>query len=121
MLGRVLVVDDEDMLREGIIAILQELGYEAKGASGGELALDIISHERPDVMILDINMPGMDGNEVCEKLKSDNELKDIPVILMTATDTELLEQKVEAALAEDFIMKPFEFKELVSKIDKYLV
>ena len=82
--ARILVVDDIDSNIEFVTDVLELENLEIYGAYSGENALEIAQKEKPDLILLDISMPGMDGYEVCRRLKSDSETKDIPVIFLTA-------------------------------------
>jgi DNA-binding response OmpR family regulator len=116
MSKRILIVDDEpDVLR--LVALrLKKSGYEVLTASDGKTGLDMINSEKPDLVLLDLRLPNMDGIDVCKHAKSDEALKDIPIILFTATaDVEVAETAKETG-ANDYIVKPFEPNELLEKI-----
>lgn len=118
---KILVVDDEEdvvyLLREA----LEDEGYQTFGAQDGQAALEIVKKEKPDLILLDIMMPKMDGYTLNQQLKKDEENHDLPVIVITGRgqlrDLFLLNQ--EAPIA-DFIEKPFPVKMLLGKIEQIL-
>jgi len=114
--AKILIVDDRPDNRTLLAHLARGQGYEASEASNGRRALDIASAERPDVILLDIMMPGMDGIEVCQRLKADEELRQIPVILVTAKD---LDEDVVRGLdagAVDYVTKPFNREVLAARL-----
>ena len=86
---KILIVDDEASIRELLHFNLARAGYEVLEAADGQAALQQASDEQPDLILLDIMLPGMDGFEVCRALKSDAQLSRIPVIMLTARDEEI--------------------------------
>jgi len=110
----VLVVDDEEYVRELLKTFLTEMGYQVIAASHGEEALDLAKKESPNVIILDVKMPGIDGIETCRRLKSDGGTRVIPVIVATAL-RETLPEVLDAG-ATDFVTKPFHLTELLTRI-----
>lgn len=112
----ILVVDDTPPNVKLLRLILNEAGYRVLEASSGQEALATLKSERPDAMILDVRMPGMTGYEVCTAVRSDPEFSALPVIMVTALS--LLEERIKGieAGATDFIVKPFNKKELLARI-----
>ncbi len=103
----IMIVDDTKENINVLRQTLANLGYKITVALNGEMALDLIPKLKPDLILLDIMMPGINGYDVCRSLKKDSELEDIPVIFITAKgDTEDVVEGFEAG-AVDFIMKPF--------------
>jgi len=102
---KLLIVDDQKLMRELLQAFLKGLA-EIELAESGEEALEKISQNKPDLVLLDVTMPGMDGYEVCKKIKADPELKDIHIIFMTGRDTNEDEVRGLDEGATDFIKKP---------------
>jgi len=118
MADTVLVVDDEEYIRELLKTFLTEMGYEVIVASHGEEALDLAKEEGPQVIILDVKMPGIDGIETCKRLKSDEETRLIPVIVATAL-RETLPEVLDAG-ANDFVTKPFHLTEILTRVRSIL-
>jgi len=117
---RILVVDDHEDNIELLRARLEARGYEIHAASDGQAALDQVERIIPDLILLDVMMPKMDGMEVVRRLKADKNLPFIPVIMQTALDTTA--NKVEGldAGADDYITKPINFAELEAKVNALL-
>lgn len=118
MADTVLVVDDEEYIRELVRTFLNEAGYKVIVASGGEEALELAKKEAPQVIILDVKMPGMDGITTCRCLKAEERTCVIPVIVATAL-RETLPEVLEAG-ANDFVTKPFHLTELLTRIQSIL-
>ena len=112
---KVLVVDDVPQNVRLLEAVLTSHGYDVTSASSGPEALEKVTAEAPDLVLLDILMPEMNGYEVCRRLRADPATRFLPVVMVTASDTEV---RVNATLAEadDFITKPFNQQELLSRI-----
>lgn len=119
MSSKILIVDDEPDLLKIAVFRLKKAGYEITTAVDGGEALDCIYKNRPDVVLLDLLLPVIDGVEVCRKIKQDDALKNIPVILFTASALDI-QQKVKEAGAEDYIVKPFDIDELLEKVNRQL-
>ncbi|HEY6343878.1 MAG TPA: response regulator transcription factor [Bryobacteraceae bacterium] len=111
--GRILVVDDEPQIRRTMRTTLTSAGYEIDDAKTGEEALLKVRDFRPDLVLLDINMPGMGGLEACREIRAD---PNVGIIMLTVRNTEA--DKVEAldAGADDFVTKPFSMPELLARI-----
>jgi len=118
MADTVLVVDDEEYIRELLRTFLTETGYNVIVAAHGEEALDLAKKEGPQVIILDVKMPGIDGIETCRRLKSEEGTRVIPVIVATAL-RETLPEVLDAG-ANDFVTKPFHLTELLTRIRSIL-
>jgi DNA-binding response OmpR family regulator len=114
MSERILVADDEQEIRNLLDHFLKGQGYEVVLASDGNQALKLAAEENPQVIILDIKMPGLDGLEVCKRLKEKDQTKFIPVIVITGFE----DNKMEALNmgADDFVNKPFDMAEISSRV-----
>src|SRR6266566_5562339 len=112
----VLVVDDNGMNRELIAACISDLDCEVRTASTGRVALAMIETEPPDVVLLDVHMPDIDGYDVCRRIRSIPSLRLMPVIMITALDQ--IEDRVKALEwgADDFMTRPVERVELVARV-----
>ena len=118
--GKILIVDDEAATRDTLESLLIRESYEMYFAVNGFEALNCINQVNPDVILLDVMMPGMDGFEVCQKIKSDKRWRHIPIILITALDSrENLERGIDAG-ADDFLQKPLNSIELRARIRSLL-
>lgn len=118
--GAILVVDDtQDSLRL-LAVILASAGYQPRPADSGELALRSALHAPPDLILLDVRMPGMDGFEVCRRLKAHPETEAVPVIFLTA-EADVVERREGLRLgAADFIVKPFDREEMLARIANHV-
>jgi len=111
--GKILIVDDEPQIRRVLRTTLTSQGYTVAEAKSGDEALEQIREERPDLILLDVNMPGRSGLETCREIRSSG---DVPVIMLTVRNTE--RDKVQAldAGADDYVTKPFGAEELMARI-----
>lgn len=112
---RVLVLEDEASIREFIVINLKNAGFEVIPVDSGEEALEILEKENIDIAVLDVMLPGIDGFEVCKRVRKDN--KYIGIIMLTAKAQE--EDKIEGLLngADDYVIKPFSPRELVARVE----
>jgi PAS domain S-box-containing protein len=118
--GTILVVDDEPESLRVLTGILQPEGYTVRPANSGQLALDSIAALPPDLILLDIRMPGLDGYEVCRRLKAGDATRNIPVIFQSAA-TDLSDRLEGLRLgAADYISKPFQREELLARVNTHL-
>jgi len=113
---RVMVVDDLEGIRIFLQNHLTSLGYQVVQAGSGEEALEKVKATFPDVILLDINMPGLNGFDVLERLKVAGGTSIIPIIMMTALGSRRDREQALAAGADDFINKPFDLDELETKV-----
>ena len=113
--GRIVVVDDTPQNVKLLEAVLTGRGYEVVAASSGEEALEAVADGRADLMLLDIVMPGIDGYEVCRRLRADPSTAVLPVVMITASGEQEKVKAIEAG-ADDFIPKPFDQAELIARI-----
>ncbi|MFA9404168.1 MAG: response regulator transcription factor, partial [Anaerolineales bacterium] len=117
MTNKVLVVDDDKTLLRFVSEYLEKEGFQVAIADRGQKALRQFYKERPEIVLLDVMMPGMDGWEVCARLK---ELADVPVILLTAKTAEADKLRGFRLGVDDYITKPFSMAELVARIQAVL-
>jgi PleD family two-component response regulator len=113
---RVLIAEDEDSIAKMLQAALQMARYEVRLAHDGEDAWDQISKEAPDLVLLDIQMPKLDGFEVCKRIKSDVFLRHIPVLMLTAQSSTHFKVTGLESGADDYVTKPFDMDELLARI-----
>jgi two-component system response regulator VicR len=117
----ILCIEDEQEMIDLIRLILSRRGFEIRGANGGKEGLEAIHTEHPDLVLLDLMMPEMDGWEVYQQMKADETTKDIPVIVVTAKAQSI--DKVlglHIAKVDDYIAKPFSPQELLASVDNVL-
>lgn len=116
---RILCIEDEPEMIDLIRLILGRKGFEVSGASGGEDGINKVRSEKPDLVLLDLMMPFVDGWEVYQQMKADEDTKDIPVIVVTAKAQSI--DKVlglHIAKVDDYIAKPFSPKDLISSVER---
>ncbi len=116
----ILTVDDEEINLELVEALMFTLGYEIEKARSGKEALEKISEREPDIILLDVMMPGMNGYEVCRILKEDEKTRHIPVIMITSLNQ--IENKIMGIEtgADDYLSKPFNKRELIARVKSLL-
>ena len=118
--AKILVVDDDFRNTELLHAYLTSIGYEVVTASSGERALEIVAAQPPDLILLDVMMPGLNGLEVCARLKKREETRLIPIVMVTALrETEDKIKAIEVG-ADDFLSKPFNIYELAARVKSLL-
>jgi DNA-binding response OmpR family regulator len=117
---KVLLVDDEDSLRKVVKDLLERDGYDVAEARDGVQALDQVDRVGPDIIVLDLNMPGLDGYGVLSHLRSRPATADIPVIVLTAKGDEDNEVRVFELGADDFLTKPFRARALSARLEAVL-
>ena len=117
---KALAIDDKPNIIMLIKAKLQANGFEVISLYGGETAVDTASTEKPDIILLDVMMPKMDGFEVFAKLKEHSETKDIPVIFLTASGQRNDEVRAREMGAADFLTKPFSPNHLLEVVNRVL-
>jgi two-component system alkaline phosphatase synthesis response regulator PhoP len=117
---KILIVDDDIIVNDMISFLLQERGFDVIKAFDGYDGLIKAQNNQPDLIILDLKMPEMDGFEVCHKLKADDIQKGIPVIILTGNIDGEAHYKAYKYGADDYIIKPFDLSLLITKINKLL-
>jgi len=118
MSKKILVIDDEQDILETIKIRLEANGYEVVVAHDGDSGLDAVNITKPDLIILDIMMPRMDGLTFAKKLRSDESMPNIPIIVLTCK--EKMKDLFEIEGIKDYIVKPYVANELLDKVNKYL-
>lgn len=120
MNNKILIVEDEKDIRDLIIYALQAKGYETISADDGEKALKMLKENKPDLVILDWMLPSVSGLEICRNIRRDKNIKNIPIIMLTAKITE--DDKILGldSGADDYVTKPFSTAELASRVKAIL-
>ena len=122
---KILLIDDDPDFVEAVKVIVENGGYEVKVAYDGQEGLEAVEEQKPDLIVLDVMMPVMNGHEACAKLKGNKDTADIPVILLTAvadrvTTSTYTHRDMLESEAEDYMPKPVEPKELLELIENWL-
>jgi two-component system, OmpR family, response regulator VicR len=118
---RIIYIEDELEMIDLVRLILNRKGYEVKGALGGQEGLDLIRSTHPDLVLLDLMMPDMDGWEVYQQMKANEAMRDIPVIVITAKAQNIDKVLgVHIAKVEDYISKPFSPQQLIDSVETVL-
>jgi len=120
MIHKILIVDDEPNNLEILNSCLEEADFEVMTAKSGKIALKRVAYVKPDLILLDVNMPGMDGFETCLHLKQNEATKDTPIIFITAKVETVDKVKGLEIGAVDYITKPFQIKEVIARVNKHL-
>jgi two-component system sensor histidine kinase/response regulator len=118
--ARILIVDDNPTNIELLKQILGDKGYEVMVALSGEAALKLVSDIKPNLILLDVMMPGIDGYDTCKELKSNDKTKEIPVIFITAKTEPSDIVKGFAVGGVDYVTKPLQIEELIARVDTHI-
>ncbi len=121
MARKLLLADDSITIQKVVELVLAEEGFEIKAVNNGEEALAALAGFKPDVVLADVEMPKINGYQLCEKLKTNPATKGVPVILLSGAFEPLDEELAKQVKADSFVVKPFESQELISKINAALV
>ncbi len=116
----VLIVDDEPNIVLSLEFLMQQAGFAVRTAAGGEEALQAMEAAPPDLVLLDVNMPKIDGYQVCERIRADPRWKDVRVVMLTAKGRDIEREKGLAMGADDYVTKPFATQEIVQKVRELL-
>lgn len=117
----ILIVDDEDDILFILKNVLSRKGYNVKEAYSGEECLELVKKDKPDLIFMDIMMPGIDGWEAARKIKTDPETSDIPISMLSVKcDSEDLKRSREYAGADEHLCKPLDFNQLLSTVETLL-
>ncbi|GMR11436.1 MAG: hypothetical protein BMS9Abin28_2268 [Anaerolineae bacterium] len=118
-MARILIVDDNQAMVEALSIVVSARGHDALTALSGEEALNLVESEMPDVMLLDLTMPGIDGFETLDRLRTMPKGKDLPVLIITALDEEDLEGRVADAGGSALLRKPVDVNRLADQIEMH--
>jgi CheY-like chemotaxis protein len=121
IMARILFVDDNLDLVYVVTKIFKRAGHEVVHASDGEEGLRMIEEDRPDLVLLDVMMPRIDGWEVCKRIKGDEETRDIPVVMVTVKIDLDDKEKSRELGADAHIDKPFSYKDLLETVESFLI
>jgi diguanylate cyclase (GGDEF)-like protein len=119
--GSILLVDDLPENLQLLSELLTQLGYMVRSVTSGRMALKTLNAKQPDLILLDIKMPDMDGYQVCTAIKADEQLRDIPIIFISALDDVLDKVKAFSCGGVDYISKPFQVEEVVARVENQLI
>ena len=115
---KILLVEDNEMNRDMLVRRLSNAGYIVESATNGKAALRQMDLNRPDVVLMDMNLPIMDGWTACKEAKKDSRLRDIPIVALTAHAMEIDRQLALDSGCVDYATKPIDFPDLLNKIQK---
>jgi DNA-binding response OmpR family regulator len=118
--GTILLIDDLPENLQLLSELLTQLGYTIRSVTSGKMALKTLKVKQPDLILLDIKMPDMDGYQVCAAIKADERLRDIPIIFISALDDVLDKVKAFTVGGVDYIIKPFQIEEVVARVENQL-
>ena len=116
----VLVVDDEPNILLSLEFLMKQAGYQVSSAADAEQAATMIAEHCPDLVLLDISLPGMSGFDLLEQLRQQERTRNLPVVMLTAHGREVEKEKGMALGASDYITKPFSTRDLVSRVGALL-
>src|SRR5215471_12023327 len=120
MASRILLIEDAPANIQAVTAIIKDEGHQVSVATSGQQALELLGRVRPDLILLDVMMPGIDGFETCKRIKASTAWREIPIIFLTAkTETEDIVRGFEAG-AVDYVAKPFNPPELIARMRTHL-
>ncbi|MGO1395290.1 MAG: response regulator transcription factor [Halomonas sp.] len=120
-MAKVLVVDDEPNIVLSLEFLMQQAGFEVVTAEDGEQALARVNDAQPDLLLLDISLPGISGFDVLERLRNEAATAQLPIIMLTAHGRDVEREKGMALGADDYITKPFSTQSLVGKVKALLL
>lgn len=113
---KILLIEDELLIQELVTFNLEREGYAVKIAGDGKKGLEMVSSEMPDLILLDLMLPELDGNEVCKAIRADKDIANIPIIMLSARE-EVADKVIGLELgADDYVTKPFSPRELVARV-----
>lgn len=119
-MAKILIAEDEPDIRELVAFMLRFAGYEVMSAANGEEAVQAATREVPDLVLMDVRMPRMTGYDACRLMKSNPDLRDVPVVFLSAKGQESEIQSGLEAGAEEYLLKPFSPDELTNRVRSIL-
>lgn len=117
---KILIVDDNNDVITTYGVVLKRLGYEVSVAYNGNECINKIKEEKPDMVILDVFLPGLSGSEVCRLIKKEFQTKDIPVVAITASMSKITKKRMDEVGADCFLLKPIDVTDLSRVIKKFI-
>lgn len=120
MSHRILVVDDEPNIVLSLEFLMKQAGYDVQTAADGEEALEVVREQPPSLILLDINMPKLNGYEVCEAVRANPDWKNTRIVMLTAKGRDIEREKGLAVGADDYVTKPFATQDVVAKVREIL-
>ncbi len=120
MTHSILVADDEPNIALSLKFLMEQAGFSVQTASDGQQALDLIADSAPDLILLDINMPKVNGYQVCEAVRAKPDWNHVRIVMLTAKGRDIEREKGLALGADDYITKPFATQEVVTKVRELL-
>jgi CheY-like chemotaxis protein len=114
---KILVIEDDEYSRDALAHLLAAEGYEAQSANDGETGLAKAHEMHPEVIVLDLNLPGIDGKQVIRMIRRDGPLRDVPILIVTGDEDRAAQSAVELG-ADGYLTKPVEFDDLIRAIDE---
>ena len=112
----ILLVEDEDSIALALEFMMEQEGYRVRRVASGTDALEAVKREAPNLVLLDVTLPGCSGFEVCQAIRLDEGLKDVRILMMTAKGSGMIRRKGLALGADDFVWKPFVIQDLKTKV-----
>jgi DNA-binding response OmpR family regulator len=120
MSKKILIVEDEDLIAQVLAIRLEGLGYQVFTAADGEEGFDAVKKEKPDLVLLDLGLPRINGNRLCEMIKADEDLKSVRVIILTGKNLVGDMEKAFSAGADLYVNKPYEWPRLLGHIQQLI-
>jgi two-component system OmpR family response regulator len=119
-MAKILAVEDEEDYRELLEHVLSEAGFEIVTAPNGEEGLEAYAKENPDLVLLDVNLPDMDGFDICRKIREEGPRKDVPILFCTIRSSVARVSEGLSRGANDYVVKPFQVDDLLARVRKAL-
>lgn len=120
MAKKILAVDDDKHIADLLKVVLEEEGYEVVPVYGGQEALEKLKTLKPDLIMLDIGMPKLNGWQTLEQIKKDEKTKNIPVVMLTGHESDLSKEAMQAKGVSDYLTKPFVHEDMLSRVKQAL-